>query len=82
MHPVDALVCIISDRNMEENEVLLSSFIERTLVVDPRCHGHRELKHLSTCRKIYPGYSVSSGERNQIFGRCFGVLTLIVWKNK
>ncbi len=59
-HLVDALVCITNDGNME---VMKCYYLRlRTSVVDPRRHGRRELKHLSTCRKIYLRYSVSSGE--------------------
>ncbi len=57
---------------MDENEVY-TPLIERTLVVDPSCHEHRELKHLSTYRKIYLGYSVSSNERNQTLAVVFDV---------
>ncbi len=38
-----------------------SVFAGRHTCTEPE---HRELKHLSTCRKIYPGYSVSSGNED------------------
>ncbi len=55
---------------METKCILL---LLRTLVVDPSCHGRRELKHLSTYRKIYLRYSVSSNEWNQILAVAFDV---------